>query len=72
MATLWVDTWVSGGITAFAFVKGSRESKTAQFAIRMGTSPEMFNGGLDESFRPRIIMLISDAYKTMSKDLTKF
>jgi hypothetical protein len=72
MATLWVDNWVSGGITAFAFVEGSLESKTAQMAISMGTSPEIFNGGLDESLRPRVIILISDAYKNMSKDLTEF
>ena len=72
MATLWVDNWISGGITVFAFVEGSLESKTAQTAILMGTSPEFFNGGLDESFRPRVIVLISDAYKNMSKDLAEF
>ncbi len=72
MATLWVNNWLSGGITAFAFVQGSLESEFAQFAIKNGASPEVLNGGLNESFRPRIILLISDAYKNMSKDLTDF
>jgi hypothetical protein len=72
MATLWIDNWISGGITAFAFVESSLESKTAQMAISMGTSPESFNGGFEESFRPRVIILISDAYRNMSEDLTEF
>jgi hypothetical protein len=72
MATLWIDNWISGGITAFAFVESSLESKTAQMAISMGTSPESFNGGFEESFRPRVIILISDAYRNMSEELTEF
>ena len=72
MATLWVDNWISGGITVFAFIEDSLESESVQFAIRNGSSPGMFNGGLEESFRPRVILLISDAYKNMSKDLTEF
>jgi hypothetical protein len=71
MATLWVDDWISGGITVFAFIEDSLESESVQFAIRNGSSPDMFNGGLEESFRPRVILLISDAYKNMSNDLTE-
>jgi hypothetical protein len=35
----------------------------------MGTEQENFNGGLEWSIRPRLVLLLSDAYKDMSKGL---
>ena len=72
MATVWTDNWVSGGITAFAFVENSADSSLAQLSISMGTDREKFNGGLESSIRPRIILLISDAYREMTNGLADF
>ncbi len=72
MATVWVDNWVSGGVTAYAFVEDSLDNEMVQLAISMGTEPEAFNGGLETSFRPRVVLLLCDAYSHLSEDLVDF
>ncbi len=70
LATLWVDKWGSGSITAYAFVEDSIESPSAQVAISLGAPQTQFNGGLETSIRPRVILLISDGYKKLHKNLS--
>jgi hypothetical protein len=69
MATVTVDNWVPGGVSAFAFVEKSIDGALAQVAIRMGADPELFNGGLESSLRPRLILLISDTYQSLTNNL---
>lgn len=72
MPTVWVNEWVPGGITAYAFVEDSVDNPTAQIAIELGTSPKNFNGGYEQSFRPRVVLLVSDAFKKMHSNLVDF
>jgi hypothetical protein len=72
MATVWVDNWVSGGVTAYAFVEDSLDNEMVRIAISIGSEPEAFNGGLDTSFRPRVVLLICDAYSHLTEDLADF
>jgi hypothetical protein len=69
MATVWTDNWVSGGVTAYAFVEDSLDNDLVKVALEMGAKPEAFNGGLEESFRPRVVLLLCDAYSHLGKDL---
>jgi hypothetical protein len=69
MATVWTDNWVSGGLTAYAFVEDSLDNGLAKVALLMGAKPEAFNGGLESSFRPRVVLLLCDAYSHLGKDL---
>jgi hypothetical protein len=69
MATVWTDNWVSGGVTAYAFVEDSLDNDLVKVALEMGGKPEAFNGGLEESFRPRVVLLLCDAYSHLGKDL---
>lgn len=72
LSTLWVNNWVSGSITAYVFIEDSTDSPSAQMAMSMGTSEDQFTGGLDTSFRPRVVLLISDGYKKLHKNLIDF
>lgn len=69
MATVWADNWVSGGLTAYAFVEDSLDNEMVQLAISMGTEPDAFNGGLETSFRPRVVLLLCDAYSHLAENL---
>lgn len=69
MPTVWVEDWLDGDITAYAFVEPSTDSPSAKLAMEWGTSPEQYNGGLESSFRPRLVLLISDAYPNMANNL---
>jgi hypothetical protein len=69
MPTVWTEKWVSGGLTVYACVENSTDSTLAQVSISLGEEKEKFNGGLESSFRPRAVLLISDAYKEMTKGL---
>jgi hypothetical protein len=69
LATLWTEDWVAGGISAFAFVEPSTDSTLAQLSIGMGSDVNQFNGGLEGSIRPRILLLVSDAYRDLTKDI---
>jgi hypothetical protein len=69
MATVWADNWVSGGVTAYAFVEDSIDNEMVRLAISMGSEPEAFNGGLETSFRPRVVILLCDAYSHLAEDL---
>jgi hypothetical protein len=69
MATVWTDNWVSGGVTAYAFVEDSLDNDLVKVALEMGGKPEAFNGGLEESFRPRVVLLLCDAYSHLGEDL---
>lgn len=71
MPTVWVNNWVPGGVTAYAFVEGSTESPTAQLAIEMGANVEDFNGGLEKSIRPKVVLIVSDAFKKMHDGLAE-
>ena len=71
MATVWTDNWVSGGVTVYAFVEDSLDNELVKVALEMGAKPEAFNGGLEESFRPRVVLLLCDAYRHLSKDLVE-
>jgi hypothetical protein len=69
MATVSADNWVSGGLTAYAFVEDSLDNEMVQLAISMGGERESFNGGLETSFRPRVVLLLCDAYSHLSENL---
>lgn len=69
MATVWSDNWVSGGVSVYALVESSLNSGNVQAALALGASPEDFTGGLEDSIRIRMIILISDAYKKLQNGL---
>lgn len=68
-ATLWTKNWVPGRVRVYSFVEDSLESDMAQTAVALGSKKESFNGGLDTSVRPRAIVLISDKYPNLMKNL---
>ena len=69
MATVWSDNWVSGSVTAYAFIEDSIKSPYAAAAISFGAPETDFNGGLESSFRIKMVVLISDAYKQVQKGI---
>ena len=69
MATVWSDNWVSGSATAYAFIEDSTKSANAQAAMALGAPETDFNGGLESSFRIKMVVLISDAYKKVQKGI---
>jgi hypothetical protein len=52
------------------FVEDSLENPTTQVAIRLGSNKSDFNGGLEGSIRPRVILLVSDGYRELSEGLS--
>lgn len=68
--TFCLEDWVSGGISIFMFVEDSLENPTSQIAIRLGSNKSDFNGGLEGSIRPRVILLVSDGYRELSAKLS--
>jgi hypothetical protein len=68
--TVCLENWVSGDISIFMFVEDSLENPTTQVAIQLGSSKNDFNGGLEGSIRPRVILLVSDGYRELSASLS--
>lgn len=68
--TVCLEDWVSGGISIFMFVEDSLDNPTTQIAIRLGSSESDFNGGLEGSIRPRVVLLVSDGYRELSARLS--
>ena len=71
-ATVAVDNWIKGDFEAFAFVEDSTDNDVAQFSIEAGMNIEAFNGGLQSSIRPRVVLVVSDSAKDLKKGLADF
>lgn len=70
--TVAVSDWVSGGMTLYGFFEDSLDNAGVKTALELGGDEETFNGGLDGSIRARAILVLSDAYSSLSEGLVDF
>jgi hypothetical protein len=68
-ATVTVKNWIPGRVSVYAFMEDSLESEASKNAVLLGGTIEDFNGGLEGSVRPRVILLLSDARQQLSHGL---
>ncbi len=68
-ATVTVKDWIPGPITVYGFMEDSLNNDSSRTALLLGSTAESLNGGLAGSFRPRVVLLLSDSHQELSNGI---
>lgn len=68
-AVISLDNWTAKDLTAVAFYELSDESPHVQMAVKIGSNIDEFTGGLEDSIRPRVLLLIASSHDFLLKDV---